>query len=227
MERVGDVQLDVSRLRGETGRLIASLAETEGRISEVKLQIIQLDQQMLSEVNTDLREAEGQEVEITERKIVAADQLNKIDIRAPQNGYVQELAVHTVGGVVTPGETIMMIVPDADGLVIDAMVPPASIDDVHLGQPVSVRLSAFDTTTTPVCTGSVQRVSADLIRDPQTQTSYYQARVKLDDQKSCVTDSKQLVPGMPAEVHIQTGERSVWSYVLKPLTDQISRAFKQ
>lgn len=227
MERVGDLQLDTTRMQGEAGRLTAALAETEGRISEIKLQIIQLDEQLRSEVNTDLREAEGQEVELVERMTVAQDQLKKVDIRAPQNGYVQELAVHTVGGVLGPGETAMLVVPDADGLVIDAAISPVSIDDVHPGQPVYIRFSAFDTTTTPVCMGKVERVSADLIRDPRTQTSFYSTRIDLDDEKACLEDTRKLVPGMPAEVHVQTGERSVWSYLMKPLTDQIARAFKQ
>lgn len=227
MERISDSQLDLSRTRGETGRLAAAVAETEGRISETKLQILQLAEQMRSEVNTDLRETEGQEVELVERMAVAQDQLKKVDIRSPQDGTVQELAVHTVGGVLGPGETAMGIVPDADGLVIDAPVSPVSIDDVQPGQPVYVRFSAFDTTTTPVCMGTVERVSADLIRDPRTQAAYYSTRIDLDDEKACLEDTRKLVPGMPAEVHIQTGERSVWSYVMKPLTDQIARAFKQ
>ena len=226
MERLGDLRLEAARLRGEAGRLVATIAETEGRISEIRMQVIQLDQQMRSEVNKDLRETEGEEAELVERKLVAQSELSKIDIRAPQDGYVQELAVHTQGGVVAPGETIMLIVPDADGLVVDAMVPPASIDDVHLGQAVDIRFPAFDTTTTPVCKGTVQRISADLIRDPKLQTAFYSARVSLSDEAACLSGTRKLIPGMPAEVHIQTGERTVWSYIFKPLSDQINRAFK-
>lgn len=227
MERVSDLQLNVARMQGESGRLAAALAEAEGRISEIKLQIIQLDDQMRADVNKDLRETEGQEVELLEKKLVAQDQLSKVDVRAPQNGYVQEMTIHTVGGVVGPGEAAMLLVPDADGLVIDAAISPVSIDDVTIGQPVSIRFSAFDMTTTPVCEGTVERVSADLIRDPRTQTSFYSVRIDLDDEKACLQGTRKLVPGMPAEVHIQTGERSVWSYIMKPLTDQIARAFKQ
>lgn len=227
MERVGDLQLDAARMQGEAGRLTAALAETEGRISEIKLQIIQLDEQLRSDVNTDLRETEGQVVELVERKLVAQDQLQKVEIRAPQDGTVQELAVHTVGGVLGPGETAMLLVPNADGLVIDAAISPVSIDDVHIGQPVIIRFSAFDMTTTPVCYGTVERVSADLIRDPRTQTSFYSVRMDLNDEKACLEGQRKLIPGMPAEVHVQTGERSVWSYVMKPLTDQIARSFKQ
>jgi HlyD family secretion protein len=227
LERVSELQLELSRLRGETGRLSAAIAETEGKISETALQAIQVDEDMRKDVNEELRELDGKEVELIERKVVAQDQLTRTEIRAPQSGIVQELAVHTVGGVISPGETLMLIVPEEDRLVIDAMVAPASIDDVKPGQPVSIRFPAFDFATTPECKGTVQRVSADLIKDSQRQISYFLARMTLTDQDTCLRDTRCLQPGMPAEVHIQTGERNVLSYVMKPLTDQMSRAFRE
>jgi HlyD family secretion protein len=227
LERVSDLQLELSRLRGESGRLVAAIAEIEGKISETKLQIIQIGEDMRKDVNEDLRDMEGREVELAERKLVAQDQLARTTIRAPQAGIVQELAVHTVGGVIGASETMMLIVPATDGLVIDARISPVSIDDVVPGQPVAIRFSAFDANTTPICDGSVQRISADLLKDPQTQIPYFVARVKLDDRKTCLDETKRLLPGMPAEVHIQTGERNVWSYVMKPLTDQMARAFAE
>jgi len=227
LERVSQLQLDLSRLHGESGRLAAAIAETEGKISETKLQALQVDEDMRKDVNEELRELDGKEVELVERKVVAQDQLARTEIRAPQSGFVQELAVHTVGGVIAPGETLMLIVPEQDRLVVDAMVAPASIDDVKPGQPASIRFPAFDVATTPECKGTVQRVSADLIKDPQRQVSYFVARTVLDDQAACLKDAKRLQPGMPAEVHIQTGERKVLSYVLKPLSDQMHRAFRE
>jgi HlyD family secretion protein len=227
LERVSELQLEVARLKGESGRLTAAIAETEGKISETALQALQVDEEMRKEVNEELRELDGKEVELIERKVVAKDQLARTEIRAPQSGFVQELAVHTVGGVIAPGETLMLIVPEQDRLVVDAMVAPASIDDVKPGQPVSIRFPAFDAATTPECKGTVQRVSADLIKDPQRQVSYFVARTTLDDRKACLKDAKRLQPGMPAEVHIQTGERNVLSYVMKPLSDQMSRAFRE
>ena len=136
---------------------MAAIAEIEGKISETRLQILTLEEEMRKEATTELREAEGEEAELVERKIVAQDQLARIDIRAPQSGIVQELAVHTVGGVIGAGETVMLIVPAADGLVVDAQIAPASIDDVEAGQPVSIRFSAFDANTTPECKGSRQK----------------------------------------------------------------------
>jgi membrane fusion protein, type I secretion system len=227
LERVSDLQFELSRLRGESGRLTAAIAETEGRISETRLQALQVDEEMRKDVNEELRELDGKEVELVERKVVAEDQLARTEIRAPQSGFVQELAVHTVGGVIAPGETLMLIVPEQDSLVVDAMIAPSSIDDVKPGQKVSIRFPAFDRATTPECQGTVQRVSADLIKDPQRQISYFVARTTLDDKKACLEDTRRLQPGMPAEVHIQTGERNVWSYVMKPLTDQINRAFRE
>lgn len=226
LERVSDLHLNLSRLRGESGRLVAANAEIEGKIGETKLQYLQLDEDMRKDVNEELREIEGKAVELLERQLVAQDQLMRTDIRAPQSGLVQELAVHTVG-VIGAGETIMLIVPAADRLVVDAKVAPSSVDDIEPGQPVSIRFSAFDANTTPECHGVVERISADLIRDTQMQISYYVARTTLDDKESCLRGKRRLLPGMPAEVHIQTGERNVWSYLMKPLSDQMFRAFRE
>ncbi|TIM98112.1 MAG: HlyD family efflux transporter periplasmic adaptor subunit, partial [Mesorhizobium sp.] len=143
------------------------------------------------------------------------------------SGTVQESSIHTIGGVVAPGEVLMMIVPDSDNLVVDALVPPERIDDVRPGQRVSIRFPAFDAGTTPVCEGSVNHISADLIKDEKSQLSYFSARINVENATTCLTGAKILKPGMPAEVHIRTDERSVWSYLLKPFTDQISRAFKE
>lgn len=226
-ERLSNVQLEETRTRGESGRLLAAIAEVQAKISETDLQVLQLDEQMRSEVTGELRETEAKETELSERKVVAQDELSRTDIRAPQSGTVQESSVHTVGGVIGPGEAIMMIVPDADNLVVDALIPPSRIDDVHPGQRVSIRFPAFDIGTTPACEGSVNRVSADLIKDPQRQLSYFSARIDVENEAACLTGEKILKPGMPAEVHISTDERNVWSYLLKPFTDQVSRAFKQ
>ncbi|BAV47544.1 rhiziobicin secretion ABC transporter RspE [Mesorhizobium loti] len=226
-ERLSNIRLDATRAHGESGRLAAAVAEAQARISETELQILQLDEQRRSEVTSELRETEAKQTELSERKVVAQDELTKTNIRAPQSGTVQESSIHTIGGVIAPGEVIMMIVPDADNLVVDALIPPSRIDDVRPGQHVSIRFPAFDAGTTPACEGSVKRISADLIKDQQKQLSYFSARINVENKAACLTDAKVLKPGMPAEVHISTDERSVWSYLLKPLTDQMSRAFRQ
>nr|WP_245318409.1 MULTISPECIES: HlyD family type I secretion periplasmic adaptor subunit [unclassified Mesorhizobium] len=226
-ERLSNIRLDATRAHGESGRLAAAVAEAQAKISETELQILQLDEQRRSEVTSELRETEAKQTELSERKVVAQDELTKTNIRAPQSGTVQESAIHTIGGVIAPGEVVMMIVPDTDNLVVDALIPPSRIDDVRPGQHVSIRFPAFDAGTTPACQGSVKRISADLIKDQQKQLSYFSARINVENKAACLTDAKVLKPGMPAEVHISTDERSVWSYLLKPLTDQMSRAFRQ
>ncbi|TSE10962.1 HlyD family type I secretion periplasmic adaptor subunit [Mesorhizobium intechi] len=226
-ERLSNIRLDATRAHGESGRLAAAVAEAQAKVSETELQILQLDEQRRSEVTSELRETEAKQTELSERKVVAQDELTKTNIRAPQSGTVQESAIHTIGGVIAPGEVIMMIVPDTDNLVVDALIPPSRIDDVRPGQHVSIRFPAFDAGTTPACQGSVKRISADLIKDQQKQLSYFSARINVENKAACLTDAKVLKPGMPAEVHISTDERSVWSYLLKPLTDQMSRAFRQ
>ncbi|WP_258052288.1 HlyD family type I secretion periplasmic adaptor subunit [Mesorhizobium sp. INR15] len=226
-ERLSNVRLEATRAHGESGRLAAAVAEAEARVSETALQILQLDEQRRSDVTSELRETEAKVTELNERRVVADDELTKTTIRAPQSGTIQESSVHTIGGVVGAGEVLMMVVPDADNLVVDALIPPSRIDDVRPGQPVSIRFPAFDVGTTPACQGTVRRISADLIKDQQRQLSYFSARISVENKVDCLTDSKVLKPGMPAEVHISTDQRSAWSYLLKPLTDQMSRAFRQ
>ncbi|WP_292233402.1 HlyD family type I secretion periplasmic adaptor subunit [Mesorhizobium sp.] len=225
-ERLSNVRLDATRAKGESGRLAAAVAEAQTKISETELQILQLDEKRRSDVTTELRETEAKRTELDERKIVALDELTKTEIRAPQSGTVQQSTAHTVGGVVAPGELLMTIVPDADNLVVDALIPPSRVDDVRSGQPVSIRFPAFDSATTPACQGTVKWISADLIKDQQRQVSYFSARIGVENKADCLTDAKELKPGMPAEVHISTDRHSVWSYLLKPLTDQMSRAFR-
>ena len=144
LERLSSLELQIAQQKGEVGRLIAAIAEAEGRMSENALQVIQIEDEVRKTANAELREVEGREAELIERRQIAADQLARTKIRAPQSGIVQELAVHTVGGVVGPGQTLMQIVPEGDALVVDAQVPPVRIDEIASGQPVLIRFSAFD-----------------------------------------------------------------------------------
>lgn len=152
--------------------------------------------------------------------------LKQIDIRAPQSGRVHQLAVHTIGGVIAPGEAIMQIVPTADALVVEARVAPQDIDQVRVGQPAALRLSAFSQQTTPEVEGQVDRISPDLIEDQKAGVAYYAVRIALSQSSLKQAGQLELKPGMPAEVLLRTGQRTVLSYLLKPLTDQASRAFR-
>ena len=226
IQRVTALERDAARLEGERGQLIAATAQAKGKISEIELQILQIDQELRSEVAKDLREAQGKIAELVERKVAAEDQLKRIDIRAPQNGMVHQSTVHTVGGVITAGEAIMLIVPEADVLTVEAKLAPQDIDQVRVGQSAALRFSAFNQRTTPELNGVVTRVSADLTTDQRTGAAYYIVRITLSESEIGRLDGLRLVPGMPVEAFIRTGERTVLSYVTKPFTDQINRAFR-
>lgn len=227
--KLTSLQRDAARIEGERARLKSQHAQTSGRIAETELQIIQLDQDMRAEVMKDLRETTAKAAELAERRIAAEDQLRHIDIRAPQSGLVHQLAVHTVGGVIAQGETLMLVIPEHDALVVEAKVAPQDIDHIRPGQPAYIRFTAFDQRTTPEFEGQVTRISADLTKDQQSGVSYYVARLTLNPAKPGQSDDKplRLVPGMPAEIHIRTGERTALSYFLKPLRDQFARAFTE
>ncbi|CAN7291836.1 HlyD family type I secretion periplasmic adaptor subunit [Aminobacter aminovorans] len=226
ISRLADRQRAQAQLDGEDGQLTASAAQTRGRISETELAIIQIDQDMRSQVAGELREIDAKAGELRERQVAAEQSLKQIDIRAPQAGRVHQLAIHTVGGVVTPGEAIMQIVPTADALVVEARVAPQDIDQVRIGQPATLRLSAFNQQTTPEVEGTVDRVSPDMIEDQKAGLSYYGVRITLSAKSLEQAGSPELKPGMPAEVFLKTTDRTVLSYLFKPLTDQASRAFR-
>lgn len=224
--RVTSLKRDAARLDGERGQLIASKASTGGKIAEVELKIIQVDDDARSEVAEELSDVRAKIAELAERKIAAEDQLKRVDIRAPQAGRVHELAIHTIGRVVEAGETIMLIVPDQGALSIEAKVSPNDIDQLDPDQPVVMRFSAFSQVTTPTINGSVKWVSADVTHDERTDTSYYVVRIAVPDEELERIEGFKIVPGMPVETFIQTGTRTALSYFLKPLTDQVTRVFR-
>ncbi|HEX2839998.1 HlyD family type I secretion periplasmic adaptor subunit [Hyphomicrobium sp.] len=233
--RITAARRTVAQLEGDIAQVGAATAQAKGKISEIELQILQLDQEMKTEVGKELRDQQGREAELSERRVAAEDQLKRIEIRAPQSGTVHQLTVHTVGGVITPSEPVMLIVPNADRLVIDAKVAPQDIDQIRTGQLAHVRFPAFNQRTTPDMTATVTRVSADLMMDQQPHPGqvqqgaapYYSVRLTLTEEASKKLGNLRLVPGMPAEVHITTGERTALTYFTKPLSDQFSRAFKE
>jgi HlyD family secretion protein len=157
----------------------------------------------------------------------ADDQLKRIDLRAPQDGFVHQLTVHTVGGVITASEPVMLIVPDGDALSIEARIDPNEINQVRMEQPVVVRFPGLGQRTTPEIDGAVSLVSADLSQDEKTGASYYMIRVTMADQQVARLGAVKLVPGMPVESFIETPPRTVLSFLLKPMRDQIEKAFRE
>ncbi|NKM00969.1 HlyD family type I secretion periplasmic adaptor subunit [Rhizobium leguminosarum] len=225
--RVYALQRDAADLSGELGNLIASEAQTKGRIAETELQIIQVDDDQRTEVSDQLRQAESEIGEYSERLIAAEDELRHIDIRSPQAGIVHELAVHAPGAVVTPGEAITQIVPNNDALTPELRLSPQDIDQVAVGQDVTLRFSAFSQRTTPELNGHVTKIAADLTVDQRTGQSYYRLRVSIPVAEWARLDDLTPVPGMPVEAFVQTGERTALAYLTKPLADQVVRAFRE
>lgn len=221
------MQREEARIDGEHGALGAQIARASGQIGEIALQIIAVDETVQTEAQKELREIEARIAELTERRIAAEDQLKRIDLRAPISGIVHELNVHTVGGVIAPGETAMLIVPDDDQLVIEVRASPTDIDQIRAGQTTMLRFSAFNQRTTPEVPGKVSRVAADLMRDAQSGLTYYLVRIKPDEATLAKLGGLKLLPGMPVEAYIETGQRTALSYLMKPLTDQFARAFKE
>ncbi|WP_114944095.1 HlyD family type I secretion periplasmic adaptor subunit [Microvirga calopogonii] len=225
--RVTALKREETRLRGERGQLISNIAQSKGRISETALQILQIEQDLKSEVSKELREVQAKIAELVERRVAAEDQLKRIDIRAPQDGFVHQSMVHTVGGVINAGEPLMMIVPEADELSIEVKVSPQDIDQLRPGLDTVLRLSAFNQRTTPEIKGRVSLIAADLVTDQRSGIQYYPVRVAFADGERDRLGTLKLMPGMPVEGFIQTGYRTVFSYLTKPIADNMAKAFRE
>jgi HlyD family secretion protein len=227
LTRLTTLERDAARLAGEKAQYVASTAQAKGKITETELQIIQIDKDMVSDVSKDLRETNDKIGEYIERKVTAEDQLRRVDIRAPQDGVVEQSTVHTVGGVIQAGDAIMLVVPQADDLQVEAKVNPQDIDKLQIGEKTLLRLSAFNQRTTPELTGEVIRVSPDVNTDQRSGQSYYTIRVSLPPDEVAKLGEAKLIPGMPVEAFVQTGDRTMMSYLVKPLKDQLMRAFRE
>jgi len=227
LTRLTALEREAARLDGERGQLVAASAQAKGKIAETALQILQIDQDIASDVAKELREVDGKIGELVERKVAAEDQLKRTDIRAPQDGTVFQLAVHTIGGVITAGDPIMLIVPEADNLSVEVKVNPQDIDQLQLNQKAILRFSAFNIRTTPEIEGVVTRISADTSTDQRTGQSYYTVRIAMPADQIERLGEVKLLPGMPVEAFMQTRDRTMLSYLIKPLHDQFLRAFRE
>ncbi len=227
LTRLTALEREAARLGGERAQLVATMAQSRGKVAEINLQIFQIDQDLASDVSKELREVEAKIGEFSERKVAAEDQLKRIEVRAPQDGVVHELNVHTVGGVVGPGEQMMLIVPAHDTLSMEAKIAPQDIDQLALGQTASLRFTAFNARTTPQLDGVVNRISANTTTDQRTGQSYYTIRIGIPPSELARLGDVKLVPGMLVESFIKTSDRTVSSYLMKPLADQVMRAFRE
>ena len=224
--RVTTLERDSARLHGERGALTAAIAQSRGRISEIQLKILQIDEDLRTENGKELAEIRAKRAELTERRVAAEDQLKRIDLVAPQDGKIFQQAVHTIGGVIQAGEVLMLVVPDADDLIIEAKVAPQDVDQIHVGQPAIVQFAAFNRRTTPELNGEVIGIGADITQDDRRNEAYYAVRIRIPDKEMARLDNLQPMAGMPVEVFIKTSPRTVVSYLTKPLQEQFDRAFR-
>jgi HlyD family secretion protein len=227
ISRVLAMDRETARLDGERGELVASKASAEARIAEVKVQILQIDEEDLSQTLTDLREIEGKVAELKERKLAIASRLERMVIKSPITGDVYQLAVHTIGGVVAPGEPLMLIVPEADELILQAQVMPQDIDQVRPGQLAHIRFPAFNSRLTPEVAAEVTQISADTSRTDASSPPFYSVRLMISAKELDKLGTNKLKPGMPAEAFIQTEAQTPMTYFLKPLTDQFAHALRE
>jgi HlyD family secretion protein len=223
--KVVQLERDAAKIEGERGALAASIAQSE-------LKILQVDEDMRQDVGKDMADIRARSTELAEKRVAAEDKLNRIDIRAPQDGVVHQLNIHTIGGVIAPpsvaAEPIMVIVPEADNLVVEAKVRPQDVDKLHVGQSATLRFTAFNQRTTPELNGVLSMVSPDVAMDHERpEQPYYTIRIKVSDDEIARLGAVKLVPGMPVEAFVKTDERTVLSYLIKPMHDQIARAFRE
>ncbi len=225
--RVMTSERDETQLSGERGALIADIARVKGQVTEIGLQILSVDQKARSDAQNELRDVEGKIADLVERRISAEDMLKRVELRAPVAGIVNELSVHTIGGVISPGEPVMLIVPSGDALAIEVKIAPQDIDNVAVGKTAIMRFTAFNQRTSPELKGRVIAVAPDLTRDPKTGQGYYLSRLRLDDGEMNKLNGARLLPGMPVEAFIGQSERTAISYLTKPFTDQLNRALRE
>lgn len=225
--RLREQERAISRLTAEIADHNSAISQAQQRRNEAQLQILQLNKKLIQENTSKLADAQTQLYDINERLRTVEDRMQRSVVRAPESGTVLGLSIHTIGGVIASGHPILEIVPDAADLIIEAHLSPNDINRIQVGMPVDIRFSVFNSATTPVIEGTLEHVSADRVYDEATRQSYYLARVQLTDKGKKALQDHQLLPGMPAEVMINTGSRSLLSYLLKPATNWMARSLNE
>ncbi len=225
--RVMAMDRETARLDGEQGQLQANRSGSEAKIGEIKLQIIQVGEEVRNQALTELRDVDAKISELDGRNVAAKARLAHASIKAPITGTIYQLSIHTEGGVVAPGETLMMIVPQGDDLVLQAQVSPNDISHVHVGQSASIRFNSFSARVTPEIAGEVSQVAADTSRVDQQSPPFYAIRLTISAKELEKLGQNKLKPGMSAEAFIRTESRSPFSYLVKPLMDQVAHAMRE
>lgn len=221
------LQREQARLEGQIGELVAALAQTEGQVTEIQIQISGLDTKRREESTTELRDIGPAILELAERRRALVERIARLEIRAPVAGIVLGLQVTTPRSVLRPADPVLFIIPQDRPLVITARIAPIHIDEIAVGQEAELVFSAFSSRDTPHLKGRVTLVSADALTDPQTGATYYVAELELAEGEQQRLGNKALLPGMPVEVFMQTGRRTPLAYLVKPFTDYFARAFRE
>ena len=225
--RLRALERNVATFKGEAAELLANISSTEVQIGETQLQIIQQEREFQNSVVTELSGVQTNVSAVAERVIALEDIVSRTVVRAPESGIVNGLQVHTIGGVITPGMRIVDIVPQEEDLIIEASVAPVDIDRVKVGQQATIRFSSFAMGTVPTLYGEVINISADSILNESTLNPYYLARVEVTPDSLDSLSDLVLMPGMPAEVYIATGERTFFEYLMKPFSNAVARGFRE
>jgi HlyD family secretion protein len=225
--RVLATEREAARLSGSQAELVSSRASAEARVGEVKLRILQIKEDRRTQSLAELRDTEARIAELQEKLVAATARLARTSIKAPITGTIYQLTVHTEGGVVMRGDTLMLIVPEGDDLVLEAKVTPNDIDQVSKGQPAQVRFPAFSSRLTPEVAATVTQVSADVSRLDATSPPFYSVRLVIPATELERLGDQKLKPGMQAEAFIQTEARSPLTYLVKPLWDQIAHTWRE
>lgn len=220
-------QREIEQLNASRGEIMARIAGVRQTVAESELQIAQLSKTFREQVETGLRENEGKLIEASERLRAVETEIARLDIKAPVTGEVVDMAIHTRGGVITPGSRILDLVPSEDTLVIEAQMPPDQIDGVHPGEAAEVRFPAFNQRTTPTIYGKVTTVSADRLTDPRTGAPYYEVRVEVNEDERPKLARLELIPGMPAEIIVAKGEGTLLDYLTAPLREIVVKALRE
>lgn len=225
--RVLALRREAASIDGQIGELQASRATSETQQTELDVQRLRLTAERREEAETELRDLGYQSLELVERRRSLTEQINRLELRAPTAGIVYDLKVTTPQSVIRPADPLLYIIPQDRPLVVGARIATINVDELQVGQPVNLRFSAFSSRTTPEIKGKLSRISADTLLDEATQTPYYRAEVVILPEELARLGELELVPGMPVEVYIQTGERSPLAYLVKPLADYFNRAFRE
>lgn len=227
LTRVLALQRESANLKGQISELGGGIARLRSSIGETRLQLLQIEKDFREQVLTELRDASAQVEELREQHLSLFEQIERTEIRSPVSGVVHELSMHTLGGVVRPAEAILKIVPAEKHLIINVRVEPLHIDQVYAGQSAFVKLTAFNSRTVPDLESTVTNISPDLMTDERSGLAWYEANLELLPSEAAKLGDLVLVSGMPAEAFIRTSDRTVMAYLLKPLSDQIFRAFRE